>query len=262
MKMVIGGSRCGPPKEAKQPDLLIGDSVKKVRHGVVLNSGLLGVITDGGILRLPRIKTIFGGNLWVIRSLTPVELLSCWDVPEKLGQLLETEREKLEVMKEVFTPLKIRQSVLEDVRTLMPQLLKNQSNEKEQEKGWYCGERRGARLAITSPEEEKAIFQDKSELPFNDLIEKVERLDLSKGGSDQKSVKVEKGPSGAATKDDKAPIKSEYWDKYLFLGLSEHAKAGSWARAARTIRPLVASHWRRLQMRKWIRFVRDKHKRL
>jgi hypothetical protein len=44
------------------------------------------------------------------------------------------------------------------------------------------------------------------------------------------------------------------------MGLSEHAKTGPWSKAARTIRPLVARHWRRLQLRTWVRFVREKHK--
>jgi hypothetical protein len=28
--------------------------------------------------------------MWVMRPLTPSEVISCWDVPEKLGQLIDT----------------------------------------------------------------------------------------------------------------------------------------------------------------------------
>ena len=48
----------------------------------------------------------------------------------------------------------------------------------------------------------------------------------------------------------------------LHLGLSDHARARPWARAARTFRPLIARHWCRLQLRKWIRFVENKRKKL
>ena len=119
-------------------------------------------------------------------------------------------------------------------------------------------------LNLTTPEEERAVFQDQSDPPMNLLIESLENLGVnpseekSRSGS---SPEVGTGPVGA-TKDDKAPIKSEWWDKMLYLGLSNHARAGSWAKASRTIRPLVARHWRRLQLRKWIRFVNEKRKKL
>jgi hypothetical protein len=114
--MAISGNRCGPPtKEVKESSEPVGTEVRAVRHGVILNSGLLKVTTKGGLLRLPRVKTIFGGNLWVIRSLTPGEVLSCWDVPEKLGLLVESEEVKRALMHGVLTPLKIRQAVLEDL---------------------------------------------------------------------------------------------------------------------------------------------------
>jgi hypothetical protein len=95
---------------------------------------------------------------------------------------------------------------------------------------------------------------------MNLLIEAVKNLD----GTD--FIKNEAGarslsPS-VAVKDDKAPVRSEWWDKYLHLGLSDYAKAGPWARASRTIRPVIVRHWRRLQLRKWIRFVHDKHRNL
>jgi hypothetical protein len=65
-----------------------GNEVKTVRPGVMFNCGLLNVEANRGLLRLPRVKTVFGGNLWVIRSLAPSEILSCWDVTERLGQLI------------------------------------------------------------------------------------------------------------------------------------------------------------------------------
>jgi hypothetical protein len=88
LKMAVGGNRCGSPEKGKHPSRSVGEVVKTIRPGVVWNCGLLEVKTNAGSLRLPRVKTPFGGDMWGIRPLTSAETLACWDVPEKLGQLL------------------------------------------------------------------------------------------------------------------------------------------------------------------------------
>jgi hypothetical protein len=229
-----------------------------------MNNGLLEVSTSSGSLRLPRVKTLFGGEMWVIRPLSPSEVIACWDVPEKLGRLLDTEDDRIALMRGMFTPLKIRQAVLEEVNPMMTRLLKPENGKEAGKSKAPLVIKRGPVLNLTTPEEERAVFQDQSDPPMNLLIESLENLGVnpseekSRSGS---SPEVGTGPVGA-TKDDKAPIKSEWWDKMLYLGLSNHARAGSWAKASRTIRPLVARHWRRLQLRKWIRFVNEKRKKL
>jgi hypothetical protein len=75
---------------------------------------------------------------------------------------------------------------------------------------------------------------------------------------DGEAANDEQGGNSKATKDDKAPIKTETWDKFLYLGLDEKIKKRGWAVAARTTRPLVARHWRRIQLRKRIWFVKEK----
>jgi hypothetical protein len=115
LKMAIGGNRCGSPAESKPVSGPMGQSVKTVRPGVIMNCGLLEVKTKYGALRLPRVKTPFGGDMWVIRPLTAGETLGCWDVPEKLGLLMDTDSERRLLMEGMFTPLKIRQSVLEGI---------------------------------------------------------------------------------------------------------------------------------------------------
>jgi hypothetical protein len=118
---------------------------------------------------------------------------------------------------------------------------------------------RGPSLHLTSPEEELATFLDKADPPMNVLVEELKTLELNVTTDVISKPGME--PSGA-TKDDKAPIKSEKWDKMLYLGLSAHARSGPWARAVRTIRPLIARHWRRLQLRKWIKYVKKKRAKL
>jgi hypothetical protein len=85
--MDIGGHRCGPPLESLATASTIGKTVKRVCPGVVLSSSFLGVNESGGCQRLHRVNTLFGGNMWVIGPLTTSEVLSCWDVPEKIGVL-------------------------------------------------------------------------------------------------------------------------------------------------------------------------------
>jgi hypothetical protein len=182
---------------------------------------------------------------------------SCWDVPEKLGQLAGTDETKRLLMKEMFIPLKSRQVILEDLVPLMPKLLRLTGKGSRMDLRSPAILKRGPSLLLTRPEEEKAIFQDKSEPPMNLLIAGIKGLKL---GQANEESDVDAVRPAVATKEDKAPVKSEGWDKMLYLGLSEHARGGEWARAARTIRPLIARHWRRLQLRKWIRFVKDKRK--
>jgi hypothetical protein len=92
--MAVSGNRCGTPEESKQSSSVIGEIANKVRTGVIPNSGVLGVKAKGGIPCVPRVKTVSGGSMWVIRTLTQAEGLACWDVPEKLGQLAETQEQK------------------------------------------------------------------------------------------------------------------------------------------------------------------------
>jgi hypothetical protein len=221
-----------------------------------MNSGLLRVNSVSGSMRLPRLKTHFGGDTWVIRSLTPAEALSCWDVPEKLGQLAGTDEAKRMLMKDMFTPLKSRQMVLEDLIPLLPKLIQLSSEGLSQGVRPFSMPKRGPTLHLTKPEDEKLIFRDKSDPPVNLLIEGFEGLNLDR--SDKEPVAASNVPTVAA-KEDKAPIESEGWDRMLCLGPSEHAREGPWARASRAIRPLIARHWRRLQMRKWIRHVNGVH---
>jgi hypothetical protein len=260
LKMGVSGNRCGAPTIARQSTLPIGEKAHEVRPGVMLNSGLLGVKTNGGLIRLPRVKTLFGGDMWVIRSLTTAESMACWDVPEKLGQLAGNDELRRKIMHGMFTPLKIRQTVLENLGPVVNELLENGTEEvrRESDDSVPCELlKRGPTLELITPEEEREIFQDKSDPPVNSLIEELS----SPKGDVKDQAKVIDEPTGA-TKDDKASVRPEKWDKMLYLGLPEKIKSRPWARASRTIRPLIARHWRRMQMRKWIKFVKDKHKRL
>jgi hypothetical protein len=123
---------------------------------------------------------------------------------------------------------------------------------------------RGPKLLLTSPEDERAIFQGKSEPPRNALMEalEAEAAGPEAGGSVSFVKDRVVHECSKAKKDDNAKVRPEKWDKILYLGLGDIVRARSWARAARTIRPLIARHWRRLQLRKWIRFVREKEARL
>jgi hypothetical protein len=91
MKMAIGGNRCGAPSDSQQMSVPVGLTVLPVRPGVILNCGLLEVKFNKEGFHLPRVKTIFGGSMWVIRRLTSSETLACWDAPEKLGQIAQSE---------------------------------------------------------------------------------------------------------------------------------------------------------------------------
>jgi hypothetical protein len=103
------------PQEQRLTSHRVGEAVQLVRPGVMMNSGLLGV------------KTLHCSNMWVIRPLTPSEVIACWDVPKKLGRLFETKDDRISLMKEMFGPLKIRQLALEDLRPFMSKFLESES---------------------------------------------------------------------------------------------------------------------------------------
>jgi hypothetical protein len=88
----------------------------------VESSGLLNVSLTAGKIVLPRVRTLFGGNVWVARPLTPAEVLSAWDVPEKLGNLSGSDEGRTDLMSEPFTPLKIRQAMLVEVKGIFAEL--------------------------------------------------------------------------------------------------------------------------------------------
>jgi hypothetical protein len=219
LKMAIGGNRCGSPNEVNHPARSVGQSVKTVRPGVVMNCGLLEVKTKAGTIRLPRVKTPFGGDMWVIRPLTAGKTLGCWDVPERLGLLADTNDERRSLMEGMFTPLKIRQAVLEEIGPMMKNLL-NSAKKKIRLVGSQNAElgpiKRGPTMKITTPEEEWAIIHDQSDPPVNDLIEPTKKLNVS--GSSKEASGLKSSNPSIAVKDDKAPIKTESWDKYLYLG--------------------------------------------
>jgi hypothetical protein len=103
------------PQEQRLTSHRVGEAVQLVRPGVMMNSGLLGV------------KTLHCSNMWVIRPLTPSEVIACWDVPKKLGRLFETKDDRISLMKEMFGPLKIQQLALEDLRPFMSKFLESES---------------------------------------------------------------------------------------------------------------------------------------
>jgi hypothetical protein len=220
-----------------------------------------GKFRKGAVEAASSKRTTCGGNLWAIRSLTASEDLSCWDVPEKLGQLSGSDNGRREIMKDMFTPVKIRQAVLEDLTPIIDGLLaprKGMSDNKR--KSLTEVVLRGPTLKLTSTKEERETIKNEGAPPRNLLIEALGSLTTTKSPPDVPSTGLFEPTS--ATKDDKAPVMPEKWDKMLFLGLPEHSRAKPWARAIRTIRPLIARHWRRLQLRKWIGYVKSKHQRL
>jgi hypothetical protein len=129
LKMSIGGNRCGLPNEVNHSASSVGQSVKTVRPGVGMNCGLLEAKTKAGTIRLPGVKTPFGGDMWVIRPLTAGKTLGCWDVPERLGSLMDTNDKRRSLMEGMFTPLKIRQAVLEEISPVIKNLLDSAKKE-------------------------------------------------------------------------------------------------------------------------------------
>jgi hypothetical protein len=178
LKMAVGGHRCGPPLESLSTASATGQTAKHVRPGVVLSSGILDVNESGGCRRLPRVKTLFEGSMWVIRPLTMPAVLSCWDIPEKLGVQAGTDEKLKSILRDLITPMKIRQAILEGLEPVMPKrmlLHMKQSTGMSGGRDGLSPQPRGPRLHLTSPEEERATFQDTANPPMNLLVEELKK---------------------------------------------------------------------------------------
>jgi hypothetical protein len=90
-----------------------------------------------------------------IRPLTPGEVLACWDVPEKLGQLGGSEDVKRALMGDIFTPLKIRKNALEDIKHLSNKLLSAKDVMPQERNAGLDEGVRGPSLKFLRQEEEK-----------------------------------------------------------------------------------------------------------
>jgi hypothetical protein len=176
LKMAVKGSTVRLPIKTQQAGAgahVVGHKVMEVKPGLVESSGLLNVSLTAGKIVLPRVRTLFGGNIWVARPLTPAEILSAWDVPEKLGNLSGSDEGRTDLMSEPFTPLKIRQAVLVEAKGIFAKLnepfdlingpvvlpIHDRSTVTP----------RGAALRITSPEEERAISRTSPKFPVTNL---------------------------------------------------------------------------------------------
>jgi hypothetical protein len=85
LKVAVQGRTCRYPGQRhglERDRHVVGTRVVEVRLGVVESSGLLKVDLVAGRIRVPRVRTLYGGNVWVIRALTSGELVAAWDDPE------------------------------------------------------------------------------------------------------------------------------------------------------------------------------------
>ena len=78
-----------PGRKTEAPDLPdpkeTGALVIVAGPGVVSCSGLYNLKTKTP----PQVKTLYGGKMWVIRPLTPLEWATVYDIPERLNQSLD-----------------------------------------------------------------------------------------------------------------------------------------------------------------------------
>ena len=85
-------------------------------------------------------------------------------------------------MKEMFSPFKVRQSVRDDICPMMMKLLGSEDERSQlgnQRNLVFSQEGTTYTLKPTTPEEERAIFEEKSEPPSKLLIEGLKNLDVS-----------------------------------------------------------------------------------
>ena len=91
----------------------------EVRRGLIDSWHLIKVGLLAEQVRLTQVRAWFCGKIWVAPPLTLSEIVSAWDIPEKLGKLAGSDEGREVLMAEPFAPLKIRQAVLEEVNYVL-----------------------------------------------------------------------------------------------------------------------------------------------
>ena len=255
MKVAKPGRPTSTPNTASPK--VTGTSVITLRPGVVSCWGLY----DLRAKIPPRVKTVFGGDLWVIRPLTPMEWATVHDLPEKLSQSVAVE-DLVSFVRSAPGPVKCLQGLMETLSESRNQTIF----------GALAGEAKRGREEFESEE-------------FDSDDESVKRPKLAREeDTDDESVESER-PEGArrgekvngdvacgledperelkAAKDDNAAVPVEMWDKYVrdgCKGVDEMTDAQTFRNAANVIRERLLCWWRRGVTRSFLKWVRDRRR--
>ena len=253
MKMAQSGGRPdsapgGPiPRET-------GKSVVRLRPGVVANWGLYDVKSSVP----PRVKTLFGGDYWVTRGLTPMERATVYDVPEKLSRKL-AEKELSSFVRMAPGPVKCLQGLVDTLRevgsvTISKALEGEAKRLREEIDADVVG---GKRLKTESVEEVVGPIR-RHAMPLVETVEEEEADEIAeevKSGDPDRDLK--------AAKDDNAAVPVEMWDKYVREGCSgvdPLTDDQTFRDAANVIRVRLLCWWKRGVTRSLLKWVRDRRR--
>jgi hypothetical protein len=212
LKMAKNGRPTSTPVNVPLPSQ---KSVNWYKEGKCLEAhGLYPLTTGDWDL---NVRTKFGGNLFVKRTLTRSERLDMMDVPEKLARKARHLELEDELLASAPTPLKILQDVTDRLMTA---------------KEWWQpprGPKRHCEIAEEASVPVKKL-RTKEPCPNDDLEAKLK--DLGQDNRNNKAVKVD---------DAEAPV--EYWNLFVEQGLSDEVKSRDWEGAADVFRKYMHKRW-------------------
>ena len=68
---------------------------------------------------IPRVHTeLAGGDWWVEREVSALELLAMWDVPEPLVMILSSDKERRSSLKSCEVPLKVMEHIVDSLHSM------------------------------------------------------------------------------------------------------------------------------------------------
>ena len=133
LRCVLKAGVSGVPSCPMPQDLIqqYQSSVVWAQKGVVSSAGLLPL--KGREFTSPdvRVKTIYGGDRWVIRPLLPREVVAVLDIPEQM--LLDSHSPgEIELIKHLTVPIKGLQVCIQLLAQILPEIGLRDDNVKRQ----------------------------------------------------------------------------------------------------------------------------------
>ena len=239
----VWGPAIVPPKET-------GTAVAELRTGTV---GCWGLYPLNRTSPRHKVRTVYGGDLWVDRHLTPMEEATVRDVPERLSKSLDGAT-LVRFVRSGPGPVKCLQGLLEMLR-----LPSSNENSGEVEAAGIKRTCEVMELEESMPRAGKRSRPGEVKIQAKIASVVVETVDEE----DDSEEMPDADRDLKAAKNDNAAVPIEMWNKYTREGAaSVDAKISdaAFGKAADVIRVQLLCWWKRSVTRSFLKWVRDRKK--
>lgn len=214
-----------------------------------------GVLACWGLYNLretprPKVITRYGGDVWVVRGLTPLEEATVWDLPEKLSKWFIEPMGLVSFVRTAPCPVKCLQGILETVAlssVRAPESVKRSRRSKKEEQVI-----KKVRLTMTEIPDSRVEERKALEL-VDEPSEPLEEEQSIEGWNAQSGEQLK------AVKSDDAKAPVAMWNHYTRKGITNVSKEttdSEFGQSANIIRRWMLALWKRRVTRSFSRWVK------